>query len=265
MSDIPVGSPAPPPGRHAAPGGWYPDPVDPTRERYWDGWQWSRTTRPRENAGYRPPYATAGAPASSGYPAPPAAHGYPGAVRVMLTQDGVPLSSWLWRVLAALVDNLITSLVVSVLAFPVWQRMYATFSSYFDALLAAQRSGIGPPPPPALLAGSDLFIVTAVTLGVGVVYQVLFVRWRAATPGKMLCHLRIVPVDQGRFSGVLSWNTVGVRAAVKVLPGVNALLGSLLSLLVGLFAILDVLFPLWHPKRQALHDLAAKTQVVRTR
>jgi uncharacterized RDD family membrane protein YckC len=26
-----------------------------------------------------------------------------------------------------------------------------------------------------------------------------------------------------------------------------------------------VLFPLWHPKRQALHDLAAKTQVVRLR
>ncbi|RYZ27722.1 MAG: DUF2510 domain-containing protein, partial [Propionibacteriaceae bacterium] len=48
MSDIPVGSPPAPPGRHAAPGGWYPDPLDLARERYWDGWQWSRNTRDSE-------------------------------------------------------------------------------------------------------------------------------------------------------------------------------------------------------------------------
>ncbi|WP_198672010.1 DUF2510 domain-containing protein, partial [Desertihabitans aurantiacus] len=48
MSEIPVGSPQPPPGRHAAPGGWYPDPVDQRRERWWDGWQWSRDVRERQ-------------------------------------------------------------------------------------------------------------------------------------------------------------------------------------------------------------------------
>jgi uncharacterized RDD family membrane protein YckC len=30
-----------------------------------------------------------------------------------------------------------------------------------------------------------------------------------------------------------------------------------------LITVVDVLFPLWHPKRQALHDLGAKTQVIR--
>ena len=29
--------------------------------------------------------------------------------------------------------------------------------------------------------------------------------------------------------------------------------------------VADVLVPLWHPKRQTLHDLAARTQVVRLR
>ena len=24
---------------------WYPDPADPTRERYWDGQQWTHNTR----------------------------------------------------------------------------------------------------------------------------------------------------------------------------------------------------------------------------
>jgi len=32
-----------------------------------------------------------------------------------------------------------------------------------------------------------------------------------------------------------------------------------------LITVADALFPLWHPKRQALHDLAAKTQVTRPR
>jgi uncharacterized RDD family membrane protein YckC len=265
MSDIPVGSPTPPPGRHAAPGGWYPDPVDPAQERYWDGWQWSRTTRPRENAGHRTPYGGAGFPGGNAYPAGIAQQAYPGAVRVLTTPDGVPVASWLWRVVAAVVDNLITSLVVSVIAFPIWQSMYVAFRSYVDALVAAQSSGSTPPPPPQLLVGGNLFIVTALTLGVGVAYQVVFVRWRSATPGKMLCRLRVVPLDQGRFTGVLGWNTVGVRAAIKVMPGVNALLGSVLSLLLGLLAILDALYPLWQPKRQALHDLAAGTQVVRIR
>jgi uncharacterized RDD family membrane protein YckC len=265
MSDIPVGSPAPPPGRHAAPGGWYPDPVDPTQERYWDGWQWSRNTRPRENAGYRAPYLAAPSAGGNAHPAGPALPGYAGTLRATSTADGVALAGWGWRVLAALVDNLITSLVVSVLTFPIWQTMYAAFRSYLGALLAAQGSGGAPPPPPEILGGTNLVIVTALTLGVGVAYQVLFVRWKSATPGKMLFRLRVVPVDQGRFAGVLGWNLVGVRAAVKVMPGINGLLGSLLSLVLGMFGILDAVFPLWHPRRQAIHDLAAKTQVVRTR
>lgn len=48
--EIPVGSPPAPPGRHAAPGGWYADPVDHSRERYWDGWQWTRNVRARVGA-----------------------------------------------------------------------------------------------------------------------------------------------------------------------------------------------------------------------
>src|ERR687893_2334959 len=72
MSDIPVGSPPVPPGRHAAPGGWYADPVDPARERYWDGWQWSRNTRPRDVAPFPPPVPPGGPP-----PGYPAQAGYP--------------------------------------------------------------------------------------------------------------------------------------------------------------------------------------------
>lgn len=33
-SDLPVGTPA----------GWHPDPIDPTRQRYWDGNRWTNQT-----------------------------------------------------------------------------------------------------------------------------------------------------------------------------------------------------------------------------
>jgi len=71
----------------------------------------------------------------------------------------------------------------------------------------------------------------------------------------VLCGLRGVRVDRGRDPGPLAWNAVGIRSAIWVLPGINSLL--------GLFTVADVLFPLWHPKRQAIHDIGAKTQVVR--
>lgn len=260
MSDIPVGSPPAPPGRHAAPSGWYADPVDPTRERWWDGWQWSRNTRVRE-AGHHAEHASS-APTSSreqrqtSLPAPrPAVGFFPG--QATTTADGVLLAGWWRRAVAAVIDNLITSVMVVIIAFPVWRTLYAGMGAYLDELIATQRTGGVPPAAPTeLLSPQDQAILVAVTLGVGMVYQLIFLRWRSATPGKLLIGLRVVPVDQGRSVEKLSWNAIGLRAAVWVLPG----LASFLTLV----SLLDIAFPLWHPKRQALHDLVAKTQVVRS-
>jgi uncharacterized RDD family membrane protein YckC len=257
VSDIPVGSPPVPPGRHAAPGGWYADPVDPARERYWDGWQWSRNTRPRDAAAtYTPSTAVGpppGYPAQAGYPVQAGYPSYPAAT----TADGVRLAGWWWRVLAAVLDSVITSVVVTVVAFPLWQPVYAALAAYFQAVLNAQQSGAAPPVFDAtgVFPLRDQMIFTAASLAVGMVYHLAFLRWKSATPGKLICGLRVRPVDRGRFAGPLDWTTVVIRSAVWVLPGVNSLL--------AFFTVVDVLFPLWHPKRQAIHDLAAKTQVVR--
>jgi uncharacterized RDD family membrane protein YckC len=266
VSDIPVGSPPVPPGRHAAPGGWYPDPVNSAQERYWDGWQWSRNTRPRAGAGP----ATSGAPGPgyAAYPAQPAAGqppgqpGYPAYSRapagpVATTADGVRLAGWWWRVLAAVLDSVLVSAVVSILAFPIWRTMAVKLQAYTDTVFANQASGGTPPPLEIgmLLTPQEQMIITALSLGVGMLYHVAFLRWRAATPGKLICGLRVVPVDRGRTIEKLSWNTVGIRSAIRVLPGITSIL--------TVFVLFDSLFPLWHPKRQAIHDLAAKTQVVR--
>ncbi len=246
-----------PPGRHAAPSGWYADPVDPARERYWDGWQWSRNTRPREAMPYGPPPAAGsrppGYPAQAGYPVQ---QGYP-SDRAATTADGVRLAGWWWRALAAVLDFVITSTVATVVAFPIWRPLYAAMTAYFQEAVEAQQSGA--PPPTFDLTGvftfRDQVLFTVVSLGVPLLYHLMFLRWKGATLGKLICGLRVVPVDRGRDPGPLSWSAVGLRSAIWVLPWMSCLL--------GIFTVLDVLFPLWQRKRQALHDLAARTQVVR--
>jgi uncharacterized RDD family membrane protein YckC len=182
-----------------------------------------------------------------------------GSVQATATADGVPLASWWWRVLAVLIDNMITTAIVTVITFPVWRSLYAALISYFNAVLDAQTSGITPPTlnTTDLISGTSQMIVTSVTLVVGILYHGGFLRWKSATPGKLICGLRVVPVDRGRDPGPLAWSSIGIRVAVWVLPSISAFLGFV--------TLVDVLFPLWNPKRQALHDIAAKTQVVRPR
>ncbi len=299
VSDIPIGSPPVPPGRHAAPSGWYADPVDQQHERYWDGWQWSRNTRPRERpagggaapsgggqpGGYgqpnpygpnpygspapRPspygpgpqdggqgggyganPYPTPGTPApyGSGYPQPG-----PG-VRAAFTADGVPLASWGARLLAVIIDNVLVTVAASVLTFRAISRMAEQFMSLMRQ--AAQGTVIDPAQASQVFDPSDQWAVIGVTLAVGLIYHAGFLRWKGATPGKLAVGLRVTPVDRGRDPGALGWSSIAVRVAVCLIPGVISIVGPI-------FRLVDVLFPLWQPKRQALHDLAAKTQVVR--
>jgi uncharacterized RDD family membrane protein YckC len=266
VSDIPVGSPPAPPGRHAAPSGWYPDPVNPTQERYWDGWQWSRNTRPVDQAPTGSPYAQPpyAQPSYAPYPEspsgrPPLGHPRPrsGSLQATATADGVLLASWWWRALAAIIDYLIISAIVGIITFPIWRSLYGAWSNFLDGVLEAQRQGVPPPTVSLtdLISGTDQLILTVATLAVAMLYHVGFLRWKSATPGKLICGLRVVPVDRGRDPGPLAWSPAIIRTSIWVLPSISSLL--------SLITVADALFPLWHPRRQALHDLAAKTQVTR--
>ncbi|MFP5283573.1 MAG: RDD family protein [Actinomycetes bacterium] len=277
MSDIPIGSPQAPPGRHAAPTGWYPDPTDPGQERWWDGWQWSRNVRPREGAQPYPPAPTSGPPTSQAPPTYPGGypHAYPGAAdgqpgyppvpygpgvparQAAATADGVPLAGWWVRVLAVVVDGLIVGAVAFGLSFGIWQRVLERM------IVTIQEAASAGGPPPGLLAGSEVItasealLVAAIQFAVGLAYHVLFLRFKAATPGKLATGLRVVPVDHGRATARLSWGTVLIRALVWLAPMLNGLTYAV--------RLVDALLPLWQPRRQSLHDLAAKTQVVKVR
>ncbi|MBA3528723.1 MAG: RDD family protein, partial [Propionibacteriaceae bacterium] len=202
-------------------------------------------------------------PYAGGYPeqTPPFPGGYRApatGVPVAVTADGVPLAGWWWRVLAVIVDSFIVNAIAAIPSIGIYARLFDKLAEFFRTAMQAAQTGQPPPPSPAptdLISASDQLILLMIGLAVALAYHLTFLRWKAATPGKLICRLRVVPVDQGRRLGPLPWNTILIRVGVWVLPGLHPLL--------LIFKLLDVLFPLWQPKRQALHDLAARTQVVR--
>ncbi len=213
-------------------------------------------------AGQQPPYAGqqhpyAGQPQYGSQPQPLAPAALGGRPQASFTDDGVRLSGWWWRVLAAWLDGILVSLLVAIPALPIYRRMIGSIAVYFNEVLRAAQAGKAAPQPDmtTFLSSTDQAALLAIQIGVALVFHIGFLRWKSATPGLMICRLRVVPLDQGRSTTRLTWNSVVIRALIWVLPGISGIL--------LLFRLIDGLFPLWQPKRQALHDIAARTQVIR--
>lgn len=230
------------------PAGWYPDPdpdvpAERRGQRYWDGATWTEHVQ-----------------APPGYGPTPGYGGAPGAAPT--TPDGERLAGWWQRVAAYLVDVLVMTPLVFVLA---WPWVADVMRTYTEAVTAVTQEGPGAPALPGPeVAGSlavPMLMVTLVGLGVNLVYSVGFLKWRAATPGKMAIGLK---VRLRETPGPLSWGTVLLRWLGQNWYGLASgvpVLGGLLSL----WPVVDLLWPLWDDKKQALHDKVAKTNVVRVR
>lgn len=248
------------------PAGWYPDPdpevpAERRGQRYWDGATWTEHVQPPPGAA--PQAAAPGSPYSPmpGYGALP---GYGGAPAVVpATPDGERLAGWWQRVAAYLVDVVIMTPLVFVLAWPWMSDILSAYTGLVDEAMDASRSG-GPMPDQAGLLGEivvPMLMVTVIGVAVNFVYNVTFLKWRAATPGKMAVGLK---VRLRETPGPLSWGTVLLRWLGQNWYGIASgvpILGSVVSL----WPVVDLLWPLWDDKNQALHDKVAKTNVVRTR
>jgi uncharacterized RDD family membrane protein YckC len=269
------------------PAGWYPDPAPqtaPGRQRYWDGQQWTEHVHDPQ------PVSPPPAPAYPSYPGPadqayPQAYGqtygqanpqaYPQAYpqawpqaptygqavpQRPTTPDGVPLSGWWWRVLAAVLDAFISIPLYLLAALPaiVWQ--WDALSTWFSDLSDSIENDTANPPDPALLDPSTGpgFVLVLSLLAASVLYSVVFLRWKQATPGKLIAGLRV----RRRDTPDLPWGSiltrVGFVAGLSVLAQTPAI-----GWAFALVALLDYLWPLWDRRNQALHDKVARTNVVR--
>jgi len=248
------------------PAGWYPDPdpdVPPERQgqRYWDGTTWTEHVQPPPGAAAQP--GGPGAPYSPmpGYGAMPGYGGAPAAVAT--TPDGERLAGWWRRVAAYLLDVVIMTPLVFLLAWPWMSEILSAYTDLVDEAMDASQGG-GQMPDQAALLGEimvPMLMVTVIGVGVNFVYNVTFLKWRAATPGKMAVGLK---VRLREAPGPLGWGTVLMRWLGQNWYGLASgvpILGSVVSL----WPVIDLLWPLWDDKKQALHDKVAKTNVVRTR
>lgn len=219
------------------PAGWYPDPHPQAPRgslRYWDGTQWT-------------PHA-----------APPP----PGEREV--TPDGVRLAGWWQRVGAYLLDGLITGVTGVLLGLPFFLEMMRSLGDYVDRAFEAAESGEQVPTGPTDVYAGHLGAVlafVAIATAVAFAYHVLFLRLRGATLGMSALG---IAVRRREEPGPLPWATVAARVGAQYGPGLLGLV-PYAGKLVGLYMLLDDLWPLWDRRRQALHDKVAGTQVVRTR
>jgi uncharacterized RDD family membrane protein YckC len=100
--------------------------------------------------------------------------------------------------------------------------------------------------------------VSLISFAVTIIYQVAFLTWKGATPGKMALGIAVRLRDR-------PGNPTLVVALKRQLIYIGT---SLLSLVPGIGAasviikMLNLLWPLWDDKRQALHDKIAATNVV---
>lgn len=249
----------------ARPSGWYDDPNDPSLLHYWDGVMWSGRTMPRikpnldqSSIGSPPPVPEpAPQPGSPGYGPPrapydPSVYAQPAA---KVTPDGVALSGWWRRGLGYIIDNILTTIValgVTWSAFSTWSNQFQAYlDDVFDKASTGAQSTMQPPALP--------WQTFAVLLLVSAVYEIALVTWRGQTIGHMAAGIRVRRMDRdvppNLAASATRWVVKQAGNLVGFLP--------LVSVLGSIFSLVNYLFPLWDKQRQALHDKAAKTYVVR--
>jgi len=260
------------------PAGWYPDPdpqaPEPKGQRYWDGQQWTEHVSPP------PGQPVLGQPTARqplpGEAVPGQAYGaapaytpmapYAGSAQVAAratTPDGQELSGWWLRVVAYLIDGVIVGIISGILAFPWMSDIVDSYVDFISATIDATESGTSGPSQTELLSdvAGPVLVVTLIGLAVSLVYNSAFLRWKAATPGKLALGLRSRLRER---PGRLDWGTILKRWVSQfgyVLLSPIPVLGSV----VGLYPLIDGLWPLWDSRKQALHDKIAATNVVRVR
>ena len=279
--------------------GWYDDPQDAAQLRYFDGIVWTshttpRSTRPTGQAATAQAGATGGdnqgtaayghtpqpggqppgqpgtwqapgqhqpSPHQQQFPGYPQQGGwnqptYPGFPLGPSTPDGQPLAGYGRRVGAYLIDLLIQLVLIMVLAGWLYVR---ALGALFDEFSRALESG-GSMPSFSLAdvnwGALVAFVVVAAAIQFG--YQVFFLSRTGATPGKQAVGISVRLRER---PGVPSVGTAARRAALQVVLGLFGFAPGI-SYITGLAAVLDLLWPAWDDKRQALHDKLAATNVV---
>jgi uncharacterized RDD family membrane protein YckC len=236
--------------------GWYPDPdadTDPDprpvqTERYWDGHAWSHQVR-----------TATGAVETGPRPAQP----YRAPRPEPITVDGQRFASWWIRFGATALDAVVLVPVLAVASLPSVVTHWHSISTWWNDGLTGRDGGVGLKSssgnPPVFDATTRPGLTLVLTLFVvALLYALVFLRGRQATPGKLLLGLQVRMSDR---PGPLPWRTVVLRVALTS-PLIIAVLLPYVGTWLIVVAAVDCLWAAWDPKKQTLHDKIAGTSVV---
>ncbi len=161
------------------------------------------------------------------------------------------LASWGRRAAATIIDSIILTVILVVLVvipFVVFGVAAAGAESTGGSFELSDELSVGAI---VLVALWAIFVFAVILM-----YAPLtMARSNGATPGKAAMGIRVV-----RENGQPISITYGLfrEAVIKTL-----LIGGISQLTLGLAWLLDSLWPLWDDQKRALHDMAAKSRVVR--
>lgn len=240
-----------------SPAGWYPDPSPEStgvpQQRYWDGTAWTAHLAP------------ATTPATPTGPTTP---------------DGEPLADWWWRLLAYMIDSTIVSFAAGLASLPGYIQIQRDLLPVFERFVEEVEQN--PEEPPDLMGfyadfldamlgavQANWFWLVVPTVLIGTAYWACFLRWKGATPGKLMLGLRVRLRDE---PGTMPWWSIAARVAIQfgVSWATYAVAYASGSMALFVFAmvflpvwLIDPLWASWDSKRQTLHDKVARTNVVK--
>jgi uncharacterized RDD family membrane protein YckC len=168
---------------------------------------------------------------------PPASYGGPpGATK--------PYSEWWKRVVAAIIDGLVIGIPSSILL------SIFSIGTFSSAELTCDANGVC-----TTTGGTGFFmgflISWLVITAVGIAYKIYFDgSEKGQTVGKMAMKIQVRDEATG---GPIGYGRAAIRYVVAA---------ALSAFTCGIGGLVDLLFPLWDPKRQTLHDKAANSVVV---
>ena len=162
--------------------------------------------------------------------------------------------------LALIIDGILLGIVAGIVALPWARDVFDSYSDWFDEAMDSDGGSADTSQLQSDIAG-PLAIITLINIALGFVYNVGFLMWKQATPGKLLVGLRVRLRDQ---PGPMTIGTVLLRWAGQYGVGLLGLV-PVVGCLSFVYTLLDYLWPLWDDKNQAIHDKIAKTNVVRIR
>jgi uncharacterized RDD family membrane protein YckC len=225
--------------------------------------QWQVPVSGQQPPQYQP-YQAPGQPPQGQYPGAPQPGGwqspaYGAYYAVASTPDGAPLAGYFQRVGAYLIDGIIQGVILLVLGgWLVVKAMQPFWDEFQRAVDTGDTTALNSVNPATDFNYGYLLAFALLAVVIQVAYNVIFLTRSGATPGKSALGISVRLRER---PGPLSVGDALKRVAI---PAGCGLLGNLpfVGLVFSLIYLLDLLWPAWDDKRQALHDKVAATNVV---